>query len=163
MAKKDSNAELQEAILVLESKQKEELKRLKKEISDVTERLKPKNLLLAGVNKIRHSSALKATLIVAGVGLVSSIVYKKVAASRRRKHHDMKMNYMRQSQANSQARSISGSLIKYIITAIISQNSSRIKEVVVGLLNKLKTSPDPDTNSQVSDMPSEKRSTKSTI
>lgn len=151
MAKKDSNAELQEAILVLESKQKEELKGLKKEFIDVKERLKPKNLLLAGVSKIRHSPKLKTALIIAGVGLVSSFVYKKVVA-RRRKHHDLKMNYMHQSQASSQARNISGSLIKYIITALITQNSERIKDFFVGLMNKIKHTTNSDTRNRGSDI-----------
>ncbi len=143
MAKKDANAELQEAILVLESKQKEDLKRLKKEFTDVKERLKPKNLLLAGISKIRHSSKMKTALIIAGAGLATAFIYKKVA-TRRRKHHEKKMNYVHQSQTSNKATNMSGSLIKYIITAIISQNSSRIKELIVGLLNKLKATPNPD-------------------
>jgi predicted small secreted protein len=157
MATKDSNAELQEAILVLESKQKEELKRLKKEFTDVKERLKPKNLMLAGLNKIKHSSAIRTVLIVAGVGLASGLIYKKVS-SRRRKHHEKKMQYVQQNQASSQVKNISGSLIKYIITAIISQNSARIKEMVMGLLNKLKSTPKPQNTSNDSGIPSEKES-----
>ncbi|HLN52981.1 MAG TPA: hypothetical protein VK212_04690 [Lentimicrobium sp.] len=138
MAKIDSASELQEAILVLEAKQKEEMKRLKKEFDDVRERMKPSNLLHEGLNKIKHSASLRKTLIIAGVGIASAFAIKKFS-KRRRRHHAMKMKYNYQNPATNQVKRVSGSLIQYILAAIISRNAEKIKSVIYRLLSNLKT------------------------
>ncbi len=146
MAKVDSAAELHEAILVLEAKHKEELKYLKKEFEDVKDRLKPKNLINEGLNKIKYSPALKRSLILGGVGLISGIVIKKLLR-KRRMHHAKKMNlkYQHESPASNQVKKISGSLIQYIIAAIISRNSQKIKSLAYRLLSNMKTTkPSPE-------------------
>lgn len=136
MAKIDSNAELNEAILVLESKQQEELKRLKKEFYDVKERLQPKNLIKEGLNKFGKSSTLRNVLILAGVGVASGIAIKKVR-SKRRRVHAMKFNYNAPPKQPKQASKISTSIIKYIIAAIISQNSDKIRAFIHRILSRL--------------------------
>lgn len=145
MAKIDSNAELQEAIQVLESKQKEDLKSLKKEFFDVKERLKPKNLVKEGLNKVRHSTTLRNLLIVAGVSILSAVAVKKYKARKRRKQHEKKMQFNYESPASSQAKKISGSLIQYILAAFLSRNADKIKEFIYSLLSRLKTSPSSET------------------
>lgn len=149
MAKIDSNAELQEAIQVLESKQKEDLKSLKKEFTDVKDRLKPKNLLKEGFSKISHSSALKTTLIVAGAGLLSFFAIKKIR-SRRRKQHAKKMQFQyqyedQQRKKPSKAKKFSGSVIQYILTAFLSANADRFKDLAYRLLSRMKTNPSKQT------------------
>lgn len=143
MAKIDSTAELHEAIQVLESKQKEDLKSLKKEFFNVKERIKPKNLLRESLNNLRHSSALRNTLIVAGVSILSAVAIKKFKA-RKRRHHEKKMQYKYESPASNQAKKISGSLIQYIIAAFLSRNADKIKDLIYSLLSKLKTNPPSD-------------------
>jgi hypothetical protein len=138
MANKSSASDLQEAILVLEAKQREELKYLKKEFTDVKERLKPKNLINEGLSKFKHSPGFRRTLVLAGVGLVSGIAIKKFA-KRRRSHHAKKIRYMYQSPAANQVQRVSGSLIQYILAAIISRNADKIKSLVYRLLSNLKT------------------------
>ncbi len=140
MAKIDSAGELQEAIAVLEAKHKEELKQLRKEFTDVKERLKPKNLLIDGLYKLKYSSALRKTLILGGVGLVSGIAIKKLLR-KRRMHHAKKMNlkYQYESPTTNQVKRISGSLIQYIVAAIISRNSDKIKSLAYHLLSNMKT------------------------
>jgi len=140
MAKIDSYAELQEAIHVLESKQKEDLKNLKKEFSDVKERLKPKNLMHEGLNRIRHSTALRNTLIATGAAILSIIAIKKVRA-RRRRHHEKKNNYAYERPAAKQSKQISKSVIRYILTVLVSRYADTIKDVVYSLLNRMKSSP----------------------
>jgi hypothetical protein len=140
MAKIDSNAELQEAIQVLESKQKEDLKSLKKEFFDVKERLKPKNLMKEGLSKVRHSSALRNLLMVAGASILSVVAVKKYKA-RKRRQHEKKMHVKHDSPASNQAKKISGSLIQYIIAAFLSRNSDKIKDLIYNLLGKLRSSP----------------------
>lgn len=141
MAKIDSNAELQEAITVLESKQQEDLKRLKKEFNDVKERLQPKNLVREGLNKVKHSEGLKKGLIIASGLLVSAIVVKKVKARKRRKHHDKKVSSNGQSGKPGRVQKASNDLIRYIIASIISQNADKIRDLVVKMLNRAKNRP----------------------
>lgn len=136
MAKINPGDELQEAILVLESKQKEDLKQLRKEFEDVIERLKPKNMLKAGVSNLRHSPKLRTALIAGGVGLLSIFALKKITSRRKRKYNK-RIHY--NNPATSQVKKVSGSVAKYIIAAIISQNSNKIKDVALGLLNRMKT------------------------
>lgn len=143
MSRIDSHAELQEAIQVLESKQKEDLKSLKKEFEDVKERLKPKNLIREGINKVTHSSALRTTLIVAATGILSFLAIKKIR-NRRRRQHEKKMNYQSESRSSStsrQAKKMSGSIIQYVITAILSRYADKIKDVVFSLLSNIKSNP----------------------
>lgn len=143
MAKIDSNAELQEAIQVLESKQKEDLKSLKKEFFDVKDRLKPKNLFKEGLNKVRHSTTLRNLLIAAGISIFSIVAVKKYKA-RRRKQHEKKMQVKYNNPVSNQARKISGSFVQYLITAFLSRNSDKIKDLIYGLLSKLKSRPTSD-------------------
>lgn len=139
MAKKSSASELQEAILVLEAKQQEELKRLRKEFEDVKERVKPKNLINEGFNNFKHSPVLKRTLILAGIGLVSGFAIKKFTNRRKRRHHALKMQYKYESPTSSQVKRVSGSLIQYILAAIISRNSDKIKSLAYRLISNMKT------------------------
>lgn len=140
MGKIDSYTELQEAIHVLESKQQEDLKNLKKEFSDVKERLKPKNLLHEGINRIRHSTALRNTLIATGVTFLSILAIKKIKA-RRRRHHEKRNNYAYERPAANHSKQISKSVIRYILTVFVSRYADTIKDVVYSLLNRMKSSP----------------------
>lgn len=141
MAKIDSSSELQEAILVLESKQKEDLKRLKKEFEDVKERLKPKNLIKSGISNLKHSPKLRTGLIIGGAALVSFIVLKKISSRKRRKQHQKRMSYYNPPQQQSKTKKVSGSIIRYILAALLSQNANKIKGLINRLLNSVKSSP----------------------
>ncbi|HLO92554.1 MAG TPA: hypothetical protein VK172_15425 [Lentimicrobium sp.] len=140
MARIDSNAELQEAIQVLESKQKEDLKSLKKEFGVVKERLKPGNLMKEGLKKISHSPALKTTLIVAATGLISFFAFKKLR-NRKRRHHEKKMQFTYEVPQRKKSNKFSKSVIQYILTALLSRNADRLKDFVFRLLGNLKTNP----------------------
>lgn len=141
MAKIDSSSELQEAILVLESKQKEDLKRLKKEFEDVKERLKPKNLIKSGISNLRHSPKLRTGLIIAGAAIVSIFVIKKISSRKRRKQHEKKMGHYSPQPQQSQAKKVSGSIVRYILAALLSQNANKIKSLLNRLFTSVKSSP----------------------
>ncbi len=138
MAKVDPNSELQEAILVLESKQKEELKQLKKEFEDVTERMKPQNIVKSGIDQVRSSPKIRSTLITAGAGLLTFVLIRKITSDKRKQ-----ANLTKHTLSNPSARQVkkaAGSVVKYIIAALISQNSNKIRDVAVGLINRIKVS-----------------------
>lgn len=143
MAKIDSNAELQEAITVLQSKQQEDLKRLKKEFTDVKERLKPSNLIKEGLSKVKHSKGLKTTLLVAGGLILSTIVYKKIKSRKKRKQHEKKVHYYTQNTTSKQGhvKKASNDLIRYIIASLLSQNADKIKDLIMRMINRAKNRP----------------------
>lgn len=137
MAKIKPGDELHEAILVLESKQKEDLKQVRKEFDDVVDRLKPKNILKTGISNLRHSPKLRTAILAGGVGLISLFTIRKITSARRRKKREQ-LQYVN-NPASRQVKKVTGSVAKYILAAIISQNSDKIKNVALGLLNRLKT------------------------
>jgi hypothetical protein len=136
MTKVDPNSELQEAILVLESKQKEELKQLKKEFEDVTERMRPQNIVKSGISQLRYSPKIRSTLITAGAGLLTFFLIRKISSGKKRRINSTKHTFS--NPGAHQVKKAAGSLVKYIIAALISQNSDKIRDVAVGLINRIK-------------------------
>lgn len=137
-----SSAELKAAITRLESKQKEDLILLKQELSDVKERLKPKNLLKSGIKNLKDSPKLRTILIIAGVAIVTGVITKKIISKRRRRNqHYKKMQFQHESFAGRQVKKASGSLIQFLLASILSQNADKIKKMIYQVLKNLKTKP----------------------
>lgn len=137
-----SSAELQAAITRLEIKQKEDLILLKQELSDVKERLKPKNMLKSGIKNLKNSPKLRTALIIAGAAIVAGVITKKIISRRRRRsQHYKKMQFQQGTFAGRQVKKASSSLIKYLLAAILSQNADKIKNLLYHFLKNLKTKP----------------------
>ena len=121
MSKTDLSAGLSEAILVLEIRQAEEAKQLKKHFLLLQESIKPINLIKNTFKNITESRDLKENVISNSVGLATGFVTKKlfVGAS----HNPLKK--------------LLGTIIMFGITNIISKNAGTIKSVGGMVLKKL--------------------------
>ena len=121
MSKTDLSAGLSEAILVLESRQAEEAKQLKKHFQLLQESVKPINLIKNTFKNITESRDLKENVISNSVGLATGFVSKKlfVGAS----HNPLKK--------------LLGTIIMFGITNIISKNAGTIKSVGGMVIKKL--------------------------
>lgn len=135
MQKIDTVSELQSAIQVLESRQKEDFNNLKTEFIDLGEHIKPVNLIKEGLNQALHSPVVKRALIVAGTSIVTGFIIHKLV-SRKSGYRDNTSQYSFRNTVSRQVKRASFSLFQYVIAAVISQNTDRLKQVATSLLTK---------------------------
>lgn len=145
MEKIDSHDELQAAISVLESKQKEDFSSLKKEFIDLGEHMKPVNLIKEGLRQASNSVVVKRTLIVVGTSIITGFVIHKLVANKSG-HRVKTSQYNLKSAVSHQLKQASFSLFQYILAATISQNSDRIRRVANSLLTNQKKKHVPETD-----------------
>lgn len=145
MKKIDSHDELQEAIIVLESKQKEDFRSIKKEIIDIGEHMKPVNLIKEGLRQASRSAVVKKGLIVVGASIITGFVLHKLV-SNKNVHRVVTSPYNYKSAVSHQLKRASFSLFQYILALTISQNSDKIRQVANRLLTRQKKSNISETN-----------------
>lgn len=139
----DTKDELQSAIQVLESKQKEDLISLKKELNDFGEQIKPANLIKEGISQISHSPEIKKGLIVLGTGIVSGFVVYKLMTRKGGRSVNYSHSILKDT-VSRHVRQASFSLLQYVLAAVISRNSDKIKRVALNLINSQKNKSNQD-------------------
>ncbi|MEO6132304.1 MAG: hypothetical protein ABIQ02_10685 [Saprospiraceae bacterium] len=79
----NSNETLNALILSLEDQRKQDFQALKQQLKETGESLKPVNLIKSAVGEVTDNKELKSFLIQAGIGIVVSLITKKVISSAR--------------------------------------------------------------------------------
>lgn len=140
MQKIDNYNELQSTIQELEKKQKEDFSNLKDEIIDIGENLKPVNLVKEGFNQAFHSPVVKKVLIVAGTSIVTGILVHKLVSGKKSHSNFTSQNNFK-NILSRQVKQASFSLFQYVLAAVISQNTDKLKQIANSLLSKKQKEP----------------------
>ncbi len=135
MQKNDSVSELQSAIQILETKQKEDFLSLKKEFIDIGEQMKPSNLLKEGIGQLSRSSEVRKALLVTGTTIVTGMIIHRLLSGKKGPKSNATTNNISDTIAH-QIKLASFSLVKYALATVISQNSDKIKQFAYDLLSK---------------------------
>ncbi len=118
MGKITTIAELNEAIRILENKQKLEGELLKEEFKSTVENLKPVNLIKTAIHDFTSSPGLKVNLIDTTLSVVAGLLSKKVVVG----------------SSHNPIKQILGTLLQMGVTSIVSKNSTEIKSSVLNLV-----------------------------
>jgi hypothetical protein len=121
MAKLNTEADLRDAILLLEIKQEGERQLLNEEFHKVYENIQPINLIKNAVEHAVQSSEFKGNLINAGLGLATGYATKLLF----------------QGAMHSQFRKILGTAVMFGVTKAITKNPKVVNSMATGLLNLL--------------------------
>lgn len=135
MQKIDSVDDLQSAIQVLETKQKEDFKSLKKEFIDIGEQIKPSNLLKEGVGQLSRTPEVRKALLVTGTTIITGLIIHRLLSGKKTSNANNSTNKMSDTISH-QVKLASFSLMKYVLATVISQNSDRIKQFAYDFIAK---------------------------
>ena len=152
MQKIDSVDELQSAIQVLETKQKEDFKSLKKEFIDIGEQIKPSNLLKEGVGKLSRSPEVRKALLVTGTTIITGLIIHRLLSGKKTSKANNSTKKMSDTIAH-QVKLASFSLMKYVLATVISQNSDRIKQFAYDIIAKQSKKSPENTENEDSQQP----------
>lgn len=152
MQKIDSVDELQSAIQVLETKQKEDFKSLKKEFIDIGEQIKPSNLLKEGVGQLSRSPEVRKALLVTGTTIITGLIIHRLLSGKITSKANNSTKKMSDTIAH-QVKLASFSLMKYVLATVISQNSDRIKQFAYDIIAKQSKKSPENTENEDSQQP----------
>lgn len=152
MQKIDSVDELQSAIQVLETKQKEDFKSLKKEFIDIGEQIKPSNLLKEGVGQLSRSPEVRKALLVTGTTIITGLIIHRLLSGKKTSKANNSTKKMSDTIAH-QVKLASFSLMKYVLATVISQNSDRIKQFAYDIIAKQSKKSPENTENEDSQQP----------
>ncbi len=152
MQKIDSVDELQSAIQVLETKQKEDFKSLKKEFIDIGEQIKPSNLLKEGVGQLSRSPEVRKALLVTGTTIITGLIIHRLLLGKKTSKANNSTKKMSDTIAH-QVKLASFSLMKYVLATVISQNSDRIKQFAYDIIAKQSKKSPENTENEDSQQP----------
>jgi hypothetical protein len=105
-----SNAELQDAIQLLETKQAEKLKLMKDQFHLAYESLKPANFIKNTLNDIASSPYLVNNMLVTFIGLLSGYLSQKAVPDK----------------SNTKLRKLFGYILQFGLTNLVAQNPKAI-------------------------------------
>jgi hypothetical protein len=110
MNKKNSTDALNEAISLLESKQKEELSLIKEQFHLTYESLKPINLIQSTLQEAVASPSIKSNIIANVIGLTAGYVSKKIFVGK----------------SQNPFRKALGTLLQITVTNVVAKNADKI-------------------------------------
>lgn len=106
-----NSADLQEAIVQLEAKNLREKLQLKENFHELTESLKPINLIKSTFNKVKESPGITGNILKATVGLGIGLLSKRLLIGK----------------STNIAKTFLGSVIKMGVAGLVAKNSDNIK------------------------------------
>ena len=118
MEKITTIAELNEAIRILEIKQKFEAELLKEEFKLTVEKLKPVNLIKTAFHDLTTSPSFKVNLLDTTISMVAGFLTKKVMIG----------------NTHNPIKQILGTVLQMGVTSIVSKNTTDIKSTVMSLV-----------------------------
>ncbi len=110
--------ELNEAIRILEIKQKLEAELLKEEFKLTVEKLKPVNLIKTALHDLTTSPSFKVNVLDTTISMVAGFLTKKVMVG----------------NTHNPIKQILGTVLQMGITSIVSKNTTEIKSTVMSLV-----------------------------
>jgi len=122
MAKQSAVDSLKESIRLLEIRQAEEGKELKKQFRATYESLKPVNLIKSSIRELSNSSEIKNSILETIISVLTGFITKKMFF-RSKSNPLMKMF---------------GSVIQYGITNLIAKNAESIRNVFAELIDRFR-------------------------
>jgi hypothetical protein len=119
MKKITNAAELKDAILLLEIKQKNEAQLLKEQFKATVESLKPVNLIKKSLKDLVSAPELKEDLLATTLSMAAGFLTKKLVIG----------------ATQNPIKQIIGTLLQMGVTSIASKNSDEIKSKLIDLIN----------------------------
>ncbi len=118
MEKITTIAELNEAIRILEIKQKFEAELIKEEFKLTVEKLKPVNLIKTALHDLTASPSFKMNVLDTTISMVAGFLTKKVMVG----------------NTHNPIKQILGTVLQMGVTSIVSKNTTEIKAVALNLI-----------------------------
>jgi hypothetical protein len=109
---------LKERILELEKKQEEGLSQIKQQASGIYESFKPVNIIKRSLESSLEIPEIKEKLIHSLLGLATGFITKKILVKK----------------SDSNVGKVLGTVLQFVIAAIVAKNTDKIKEVSKSML-----------------------------